>query len=171
MGSPFLWLNSVLLYMYITSFKNLFIHLFMAVLGLHCCTGLFLDAANEGSSLVAECGLLVTVAPPAVEHRLWGARALRRTGSAVHGRQQSQPAGSAVAAPRLWSTESVVAAHGLRCSVACPIFPDQGLNLCLLHWQAGSLPLNHRGSPYKNLLHPFIGWVTLRLLPYLSYCK
>ena len=27
------------------------------------------------------------------------------------------------------------------------IFPTQGLNLCLLHWQADSLPLNPLGSP------------------------
>ena len=27
------------------------------------------------------------------------------------------------------------------------IFQDLGLNLCLLHWHAGSLPLNHQGSP------------------------
>ena len=27
------------------------------------------------------------------------------------------------------------------------IFPTQGLNLCLLHWQADSLPLSHQGSP------------------------
>ena len=27
------------------------------------------------------------------------------------------------------------------------IFPIQGLNQCLLHWQADSLPLNHQGSP------------------------
>ena len=25
--------------------------------------------------------------------------------------------------------------------------PDQGWNLCLLHWQADSLPLSHQGSP------------------------
>ena len=29
---------------------------------------------------------------------------------------------------------SVVVGHGLGCCVACGIFPDQGLNLCLLHW-------------------------------------
>ena len=34
----------------------------------------------------------------------------------------------------------------LSCSTACGIFPDQGLNLCLLHWQADSLPLSHQGS-------------------------
>ena len=33
---------------------------------------------------------------------------------------------------------SVVVAHGLSCSVACGIFPDQGLNLCPLHWQVDS---------------------------------
>ena len=27
------------------------------------------------------------------------------------------------------------------------IFPTQGLNPCLLHWQAGRLPLRHLGSP------------------------
>ena len=42
---------------------------------------------------------------------------------------------------------SVVVAHGLSCSVACGIFPDQGSNLCPLHWQADSQPLRHQGSP------------------------
>ena len=32
------------------------------------------------------------------------------------------------------------------------IFPTQGSNLCLLHWQAGSLPLSHQRSPPKNYL-------------------
>ena len=33
------------------------------------------------------------------------------------------------------------------------IFLTQGLNLCLLHWQADSLPLSHWGSPsLKSLL-------------------
>ena len=27
------------------------------------------------------------------------------------------------------------------------IFPDQGSNLCLLHWQTGSLTLSHQGTP------------------------
>ena len=34
-----------------------------------------------------------------------------------------------------------------RCSVTCGILPDQGSNLCLLHWQANSLPLSHQGNP------------------------
>ena len=42
---------------------------------------------------------------------------------------------------------SVAVAHGLSCSVACGIFPDQGSNPCPLHWQADSQPLRHQGSP------------------------
>ena len=42
---------------------------------------------------------------------------------------------------------SVVVAHGLSCSTACGIFPDQGSNPCPLHWQADSQPLCHQGSP------------------------
>ena len=40
-------------------------------------------------------------------------------------------------------------AHGLSCSVACGIVPDQGLSSCSLHWQADSYPLRHchQGSP------------------------
>ena len=36
---------------------------------------------------------------------------------------------------RLWNDGSVVVAHGLSCSEACGIFPDQGWNPCLLLWQ------------------------------------
>ena len=42
---------------------------------------------------------------------------------------------------------SVIVAHGPNCSAACGIFPDQGSNPCLLHWQADSQPLRHQGSP------------------------
>ena len=47
---------------------------------------------------------------------------------------------------------SVVVAHGLSCSAACGIFPDQGTNPCPLHWQADSQPLRHQGSPEPGLL-------------------
>ena len=46
---------------------------------------------------------------------------------------------------------SVIVAHGPRCSAACGIFPDQGLNPCPLHWQADSQPLRHQGSPMEIL--------------------
>ena len=44
---------------------------------------------------------------------------------------------------------SVVVAHGPSCSAACGILPDQGSNLCPLHWQADSQPLRHQGSPQR----------------------
>ena len=47
--------------------------------------------------------------------------------------------------------------HGLSCSVACGIFPDQGLNPCLLHWRADSLPLSLQGSPKKKILKQGMG--------------
>ena len=48
---------------------------------------------------------------------------------------------------------SVVVAHGPSCSAACGIFPDQGSNLCPLHWQADSQPLRHQGSPRNMFSH------------------
>ena len=56
----------------------------------------------------------------------------------------------------LWSTGSrragsVVVAHGLSCSAACGILPDQGSNPCPLHWQTDSQPLRHQGSPSNYL--------------------
>ena len=45
---------------------------------------------------------------------------------------------------------SVIVAHGLSCSAACGIFPDQGSNPRPLHWQADSQPLRHQGSPVQS---------------------
>lgn len=45
------------------------------------------------------------------------------------------------------NTGSRVVAHGLNCPAACAIFPDQGLNAHLLHWQADSILLSQQGSP------------------------
>ena len=52
----------------------------------------------------------------------------------------------AVLGLRCCASFSLVVAHGLSCSVACGIFPGQGSNLCLLHWQADSLPLTPSGK-------------------------
>ena len=65
-------------------------------------------------------------------------------------------------------------AHKLSCPTPCVIFPDQGSNTCLPHWQADSLPLSHCGSPSscfstqlkcpfweKPSLAPDIKWVSL----------
>ena len=52
------------------------------------------------------------------------------------------------------------------CSKALEIFPDQGSSLCLLHWQADSLPLSHQGSPVDTLLEECTpsGWLKPPLL-------
>ena len=59
---------------------------------------------------------------------------------------------SVVAAPWLQSKGLIVVVHGLICPAACGIFPDQGLNPHLLHWQANPLPLSHQGSSQKIAL-------------------
>ena len=69
-----------------------------------------------------------------------------RVDSRVLRLQQLQCMGSVVTIPTLQSTGSVVVVHGLSCSMACEIFPDQGSYLCLLHWQADSPLLSPRGS-------------------------
>ena len=42
----------------------------------------------------------------------------------------------------------------LSCSTACGIFPDQGSNPFLLHWQADSSPQSHQDSAYKYSFIP-----------------
>ena len=75
------------------------------------------------------------------------------------GRSSSRCAGLSLSRPLfLQSTGSrragsVVVAHGLSCSAACGIFPDQGSNPCPLHWQADSQPLRHQGSPERQFLN------------------
>ena len=63
----------------------------------------------------------------------------------------------------------VVVAHGLSCSVACGIFPDQGWNLWLLHLPANSLPLSHQGSPVNAFLTSLgLHYVTCEMELYLA---
>ena len=96
--------------------------LFLAVLGLHCCTRLFSSCSKWGLLIVVVCGLLIAVASLIAEH----------------GFQQLWHAGSVVVAHGLQSAGSVVVVRGLSCSAACGMFPDQGSNPCPLHWQADS---------------------------------
>ena len=80
---------------------------------------------------------------------MWGLSLVASSG----GHSSSRCAGLSLSRPLLLQstgsrrTGSVVVAHGPSCSVACGIFPDQGSNLCPLHWQADSQPLCHQGSP------------------------
>lgn len=51
---------------------------------------------------------------------------------------------------RLQSTGSTAVAHGLSCSAARGIVPDQVSNPRLLHLQVASLPLSHQGSGVRR---------------------
>ena len=91
----------------------------------------FLQLGEAGAPLWLPCGGFSSA-----EHRPQGARL---SAVAAHGPRSC--------VSRLWSTGSAVAAHGFSRYPACGIFPDRGLNLCLLRWQVASLLLNHQGSP------------------------
>ena len=82
--------------------------------------GLFSSCGEQG--LLSSCVHKILIAVAFLE---WS------TGSRAHG-------------PR---TDSVVVVHGPSCPAARGVFPDQGSNLCLMHWHVGSLPLSHQGSP------------------------
>ena len=86
------------------------------MLSLRCCTGLSLVVESGDYSLVVVHMVLIVVA--FFGCRTWALGLL----------------GSVAAAPGLYSTDTVVVVPGLICSAACGIYPDQGLNPCLLHW-------------------------------------
>ena len=97
--------------------------------GIRCCADFSLVVESGGYSLDVVHGFLIGEASLVMEHRLWDMQV------------------SVVVTAGLKSTGSIAVAHGLSCSLACGIFLDQGLNLCLLRWQVDSLPLSHQGSP------------------------
>ena len=57
----------------------------------------------------------------------------------------------------MWHVCSVVVARGLSRSAACGIFPDQRSNLCPLHWQVDSKPLDHQGNLHLKVYYVFLG--------------
>ena len=109
--------------------------------------GLFCSCSKQGLLFVEMRGLLIVVASLPVEaspcpsHSLEPGQALGHMGLSS----------CAMGAHELWfpgieSTGSIVVAHRLIHSTACGTFPDQGLNLHLLHWQVDSLPLRPQVS-------------------------
>ena len=115
-----------------------FIYL-LAVLGLHWCTGFFLVATSRGYSPVVAWGFLIVVASHC------RGQALRGVGFSSCSFQ---------ALEHRWY-DNIVMVHGLNCSMARGIFPDQELNSCLLHWQADSLPVSHQGGLPLGLIWPY----------------
>ena len=83
---------------------------------------LFINLGCAGSLLLHADFSLVTVrgATLVLVHRL-----LLAVGSLVGGEQLS-------------SSGLVIAAHTLSCPASCGIFPEQGSNLCPLHWRVDS---------------------------------
>ena len=63
---------------------------------------------------------------------------------------------------------SEVAVRRLSCSVASGIFPTQGWNPCLLHWQEGSFTTDPPGKPYLGtVLYIFLFFIRPLVSPYL----
>ena len=76
---------------------------------------------------------------------------MRQVGATLHrGARASHYRGLLLRSTGSRCTGSATVAHGPSHSVACGIFPDQGLNPCPLHWQADSQPLRHQGSPLQS---------------------
>ena len=98
-------------------FINLFfkIYLFLAVLVFHCCAQAFTSYEERGLLLFTAHGLLIACL------LLLQSTGCRRTDFSSCGVRASE-----------------FVAHGLCCSEACGIFPDQGPNPYPLHWQTDS---------------------------------
>ena len=95
----------------------------MAVLGLHCCMGFSLVAVRGGYFYRS------------VQASHWGGFSCA-AGARGH-------AGFRSCSSR--ALEHRLSSRGTGCFMARGIFPDQGLNPCLLCWQADSLPLSPGG--------------------------
>ena len=114
----------------VNALKKIFIYLFLAVLGLPCCTWAFSSCSEWGLLFVAVCRLFIAVAS------LTRLSAHAQASAVVACRLQSQPGSSGAWAQLLQ----------LSCSEACGVFPGQGWNSCggcnLYHWTTREVP-NH----------------------------
>ena len=120
-------------------FFNKFIYyfiLFLAALGLRCCTWTFSSCGDRGATL--RCGVRASHCSGFSCCRAW---ALGVQASVVAARRLSSCGSRAV---ERWLSSRGAWAQLLHGS---GIFPDQGPNPCPLHWQADSQLLRHHGSP------------------------
>ena len=99
-----------------------------------------------------------------------GARASHCGGFSSCGARALGMRASVVVARGLQSTGSVVVVHGLSCSAAGGIFPDQGSNPCPLHWQVDSQPLRHQGSP-GNWIFTMSSYYFHKRILFFGYCR
>ena len=105
--------------------KFIFIYLFLAALGLHCCAWAFSSRGERRLLFIVVCGLLIAVASLVAEH-----------GLQVSGLQQVWLADSRAQAQQLWHT-GLVALQQLICSLSrtrartcVPCIGRQILNHC-----------------------------------------
>ena len=120
----FLCSKKITFFIFFSNF--IYFYLFVAALGLCCCTQAFSSCGKQRLLFVVVHRLLIVVAS-LVEH-----------GLQTCGLQQLWHMGSVVMARGLQSASSVVVVHRFSCFIACGIFPDQSSNPCPLHWQADS---------------------------------
>ena len=108
--------------------KNNFL-IFLAVLELHCYEGFFSGCGEQG--LLFSCGAQVSHCSGFIYCQTWALGYMGFNGCSS------------------WALEHKLSSCGnrLRHSMACEIFPDQGWNLCSLHWQVDSLSLSYQGGP------------------------
>ena len=137
-------------------------YLFLAMLGLCCCTQAF-SSCGVG---VSHWGGFSCCRAQALGTRVSVVAALRLSTCDLLG-LGAQASGVAVqglssCSSRLSGMGSVVVAQGFSCSEACGNLPDQRSKMCPLHWQADSYPLHHQESPKKciflNKFETRSGW-------------
>ena len=116
-----------------SSFLRL-IYLFLALLGLCCCTDFSLVVLSGGCSQVVVFRLLIVVASLVVELRL-----------SVLRFSNPNTKDSKAVAPRLQTTGSIVVAHGLSCSKACGILQTRD-RIRVFNPGRWSLYRSHQGS-------------------------
>ena len=105
----------LLTYIYIYTHTHIYVCIYifiyfiiLTILGFHCRMWFFSSCGEKG--LLSNCG-------PLASH--WDDF-------------------SCCEAQSLGTRASIVVVHGLSCSISCEIFPEQGSNLCPLHWQTDS---------------------------------
>ena len=127
-------------------FLNFYLFIYFDCAGSSLLRGLFSSCREQG--LLSSCGTWAS-------H--WGG--FSRCGARESGLQYLWRDGSVVAAPGLQSTGLEAVVCEFSCCMACGIFLSQGLNPCLVHWHAGSVPLSHQGSPKSLFVCFFKSWI------------
>ena len=110
----------------------------------------FLQLRQAGATLQL-CQVGATLQLRCVDFLMWWLLLLQSMGCREHGLQQLQHVDSVVVASGPQCTGSIVMAQGLSCSTAFGIFPGQGSNWCLLHWQVDLFTTEPPEKPLQNV--------------------